>query len=318
MFCPEKYTDNIFVLNRVLEIAEENRYISLDRGFIVIESKGEELGRIPLDDIAVLLLSAQSITFTKNIMNALAERGGISVFCGKNYVPQSIVTPVDIHTFHSKILKMQIDSSEPFKKKIWQQIVIRKIEHQSMVLELFGKNSLLVKKISKMVKSGDTDNREAYAARIYWTELFGDTFVRDKNGSEINAVLNYGYTIIRSAMIRAICTHGLEPALGIFHDNNQNSFCLSDDFFEVYRPIVDAIVYKLVQQGETELTPSVKKVLAKILNVIVNIRNEKTQIVQSMNIMVSSYVNALEAKNAFITLPEMEKDDYGTAIIESV
>ena len=116
MFYPEKYTDNIFVLNRVLEIAEENRYISLDRGFIVIESKGEELGRIPLDDIAVLLLSAQSITFTKNIMNALAERGGISVFCGKNYVPQSIVTPVDIHTFHSKILKMQIDSSEPFKK----------------------------------------------------------------------------------------------------------------------------------------------------------------------------------------------------------
>ena len=119
-------------------------------------------------------------------------------------------------------------------------------------------------------------------------------------------------------MIRAICTHGFEPAFVIFHDNNQNSFCFSDDFFEVYRPIVDAIVYKLVQQGETELTPSVKKVLAKILNVIVNIRNEKTQIVQSLNIMVSSYVNALEAKNAFITLPEMEKDDYGTAIIESV
>ena len=55
------------MLNRVLEIAEENRYISLDRGFIVIESKGEELGRIPLDDVAVLLLSAQSITLTKKI-----------------------------------------------------------------------------------------------------------------------------------------------------------------------------------------------------------------------------------------------------------
>ena len=59
------------MLNRVLEIAEENRYISLDRGFIVIESKGEELGRIPLDDVAVLLLSAQSITLTKkNTSNA--------------------------------------------------------------------------------------------------------------------------------------------------------------------------------------------------------------------------------------------------------
>ena len=55
------------MLNRVLEIAEENRYISLDRGFFVIESKGKELGRIPLDDVAVLLLSAQSITLTKKI-----------------------------------------------------------------------------------------------------------------------------------------------------------------------------------------------------------------------------------------------------------
>ncbi len=306
------------MLNRVLEIAEENRYISLDRGFIVIESKGEELGRIPLDDIAVLLLSAQSITITKNIINALAERGCISVFCGKKYIPQSIVTPVGLHTFHSKILKLQIASSEPFKKKIWQQIVIRKIEHQAMVLDLFGKNSALVKKISRMVKSGDTDNREAYAARMYWLELFGDSFVRDKNGDGINAVLNYGYAVMRSAMIRAICVHGLEPSLGIFHDNNQNSFCLSDDFFEVYRPIVDAVAFKLFQQGETELTLAVKQVLAKVLNAIVDIRNEKTQIVQSMNIMVSSYVNALENKNAFITLPLMENDANGTAIIESV
>lgn len=304
------------MLNRVLEIAEENRYISLDRGFIVIESKGEELGRIPLDDVAVLLLSAQSITLTKNIINALAERGCISVFCGKNYIPQSIVTPVGLHTFHSKILKMQIDSSEPFKKKIWQQIVIRKIEHQAIVLEIFGKDSVLVKNISRMVKSGDTDNREAYAARMYWLELFGDSFVRNKNGDGINAMLNYGYAIMRSAMIRAICVHGLEPALGLFHDNNQNTFCLSDDFFEVYRPVVDAVVYKLVQQQETELTPTVKKVLAQILNVPVTIRDEKSQIIQSMNIMVSSYVNALKDKNAFITLPSMEKDVYGTSSIE--
>ncbi|MDY4525254.1 MAG: type II CRISPR-associated endonuclease Cas1 [Treponema sp.] len=306
------------MLNRVLEIAEENRYISLDRGFIVIESKGEELGRIPLDDIAVLLLSAQTTTLTKNIINALAERGCISVFCGKNYIPQSITIPVGLHSLHSKILRMQISASEPFKKKVWQQIVIRKIEHQAMVLDLFGKNSALVMKISKMVKSGDTENREAYAARIYWTELFGNSFIRDKNGNGINAMLNYGYAIMRAAMIRAICVHGLEPSLGIFHDNKLNSFCLSDDFFEVYRPIVDVIVYKEVQNGEYELTPSVKKNLAKILNIIVDIRNEKTQIVQSMNIMVSSYVNALEKKETLMTLPELEKNADGIAIIESV
>ena len=305
------------MLNRILEIAEENRYISLKRGFIVIQQGNQELGSVPLDDIAVLLLSAQCVTVTKNILNALSERGCITIFCGSNYIPQSMVVPVANHTYFTKIIKTQINATEPFKKRIWQQIVIQKIKNQSLNLKFCKKDNVdFVEKISRMVKSGDPDNREAYAAKIYWKSLFGDSFIRNKDGDGVNAFLNYGYAILRAAMVRAICSHGLIPSLGIHHDNNMNQFCLADDLFEIFRPIVDRFVYKLYESGETELKPENKRVLANLLKVKVHTSEGETQIVQSMQYMMSSFVKALEAGKPDIELPLWEGNENGTTVIE--
>ena len=112
------------MLNRILEICEENRYVSLNRGFVVIQHGTEILGQVPLDDVSVLLLSAQGITLSKNILNALAERGCVTVLCGKNFIPQSMVLPVANHCLFTKIIKNQINASEPLKKRVWQQVVI--------------------------------------------------------------------------------------------------------------------------------------------------------------------------------------------------
>ncbi len=307
------------MLNRVLEIAEENRYLSLKRGFIVIQQGNEELGSVPLDDIAVLLLSAQGVTITKNVINALSEKGCITVFCGKNYTPVSMVLPIASHTYFTKIIKTQINASEPLRKRIWQKLVIQKIKNQAMSLKFCGKdtNVELLKNIAKSVKSGDPDNREAYAARMYWKVLFGDMFSRDKDGGDdINALLNYGYAIMRACMARAICAHGLIPSLGVHHDNNLNQFCLADDLFEIYRPIVDTFVYKLIEKGETELKPETKKVLASLLKVKVHTSEGESQVVQSMQYMASSFVNALEIGKPNIELPSWEGNEDGITIIE--
>lgn len=306
------------MLNRVLEIAEENRYLSLKRGFIVIQHGTEELGSIPLDDIAVLLLSAQSITLTKNVLNALSEKGCITVFCGANYTPLSMVVPIASHTYFTKIIKTQINSTEPFKKRIWQKIVIQKIKNQALSLKYCNKvlDAKLIEKIATMVKSGDPDNREAYAARMYWKSLFGDSFIRDKNGDGINSLLNYGYAIMRASMARAICAHGLIPSLGIHHDNNLNQFCLADDLFEIYRPIVDTFVYKLYKQDKIELTPETKKALVSLLKVKVKTSEGESQVIQSMHYMTSSFVNALEDGKPNIELPVWEGNENGITIIE--
>lgn len=307
------------MLNRVLEIAEENRYLSLKRGFIVIQQGNEELGSVPLDDIAVLLLSAQGVTLTKNVINALSEKGCITVFCGKNYTPVSMVLPIASHTYFTKIIKTQINASELLRKRVWQKIVIQKIKNQALSLQFCGKdtNVVLLENISKTVKSGDPDNREAYAARMYWKVLFGDTFTRDKDGGDdINTLLNYGYAIMRACMARAICSHGLIPSLGIHHDNNLNQFCLADDLFEIYRPIVDTFVYKLIEKGETELKPETKKILASLLKVKVHTSEGESQVVQSMQYMASSFANALEIGKPDIELPSWEGNEDGITIIE--
>lgn len=306
------------MLNRVLEIAEENRYLSLKRGFIVIQQGTTELGSVPLDDIAVLLLSAQSVTITKNVLNALAERGCITVFCGQNYIPLSMVVPIASHTYFTKIIKTQINASEPFKKRVWQQIVNQKIKNQALSLKYCNKESdaKLIEKIASLVKSGDPDNREAYAARMYWKFLFGDSFTRDKNGDGINSLLNYGYAIMRACMARAICAHGLIPSLGIHHDNNLNQFCLADDLFEIYRPIVDTLVYKLIEQNQTVLTPEIKKALVNLLKIKVKTSEGESQVVQSMHYVTSSFVNALENGKPNIELPVWEGNENGITIIE--
>ncbi|MCR5386364.1 MAG: type II CRISPR-associated endonuclease Cas1 [Treponema sp.] len=306
------------MLNRVLEIAEENRYLSLKRGFIVIQQGTTELGSVPLDDIAVLLLSAQGITITKNVLNALSEKGCITVFCGQNYIPLSMVVPIASHTYFTKIIKTQINASEPFKKRVWQQIVNQKIKNQALSLKYCNKepDAKLIEKIASLVKSGDPDNREAYAARMYWKFLFGDSFIRDKNGDGINSLLNYGYAIMRACMARAICAHGLIPSLGIHHDNNLNQFCLADDLFEIYRPIVDTLVYKLIEQNQTELTPEIKKALVNLLKIKVKTSEGESQVVQSMHYVTSSFVNALEDGKPNIELPVWEGNENGITIIE--
>ena len=299
------------MLNRVLEICEENRYLSLNRGFIVIKHDSEELGKVPLDDIGVLLLSAQGVSFSKNILNALAEKGCITILCGKNYAPQSMVLPLYSHYHFAKIIKNQIDASLPLKKRIWQQIVIQKIKNQALTLKLCEKEDAeLLEKIASMVKSGDSENREAYAARMYWKALFGKDFIRDKDLPGINSFLNYGYAIMRSAMARAVCSSGLIPSLGIHHDNNLNQFALADDLFEIYRPMIDCIVYRIYSDDLQELTPEIKRKLTDALWIKVHTAEGDSPAFQSMQYMTASYVHALEEKKAAIDLPVWTGDEY--------
>ena len=105
------------------------------------------------------------------------------------------------------------------------------------------------------------------ASIIYWNELFGEDFIRSREGSSPNNLLNYGYTLLRAAVARALMGSGLFPAFGIFHRNRYNAFPLADDIMEPYRPFVDEIVFDLWANGERELTKQIKADLIHILYV---------------------------------------------------
>jgi CRISPR-associated protein Cas1 len=92
----------------------------------------------------------------------------------------------------------------------------------------------------------------------------GPTFNRDQAGGGVNGLLNYGYTVLRALVSRAICAAGLHPTISVFHSNRANAFALADDLMEPYRPLVDLMVRRLVARGVTDVDSEAKHELARI------------------------------------------------------
>ncbi len=117
--------------------------------------------------------------------------------------------------------------------------------------------------IAKRVKSGDTGNQEAQAARRYWPLLMGTDFRRDKAIEGVNALLNFGYAVIRATIARAVIAAGLHPTIGIHRADRGNAFALADDLVEPFRPLVDTGVAAMVGAGIKVLNPSIKRSFAR-------------------------------------------------------
>lgn len=220
---------------------------------------------VPIEDIGVVVVENQQISMTLPLMNALTAADVQVVFCNSQGMPSSMLLGFEGHNLQGETLRNKMACGEVLKKHLWKQIVEAKIRNQSQLLDKVGQDGSCLRPYYANVKSGDSDNREGIAARLYFQNLFGGDFIRDRNASGINALLNYGYTILRAAVSRAIVSSGLFPAIGIFQHNRSNAFPLADDLMEPYRPFVDEIVYDLTLQGTIELTKESKAKLIMVL-----------------------------------------------------
>lgn len=241
--------------------------LSLRDNQMVIRTKEEpDMQRsVPIEDIGFVVLEHRQTSVSLPLLNALSENNVAVIFCNEARMPNAMLMNLDSNKTQGESYRVQIEASEPLKKGIWKQIVEAKIRNQAALLHKLGKDGDKLKPLYMNVKSGDADNREAIAAKIYWAELFGRDFVRLRDGIEPNNLLNYGYTILRAAVARSLMGSGLFPAFGIFHRNRYNSFPLADDIMEPYRPYVDETVYDIYRQGITELTPETKGRLLRLL-----------------------------------------------------
>ena len=203
-------------------------------------------------------------------------------------------------------MRHQLDADEPLKKRLWQALVRAKIRQQGAVLERVGKahpvHSTL---LARQVRSGDPENIEAQAARRYWPLLMGENFRRDRQALGANAMLNYGYTLLRSGVARAVVSTGLHPSVGLHHSNRGNAMCLVDDLMEPFRPLVDFLVTRLVASGETSVTTPVKAELATILSIDVTTTRGTTPVSTCLERLTQSLASAFEAgKGELERLPE--------------
>jgi CRISP-associated protein Cas1 len=274
---------------RIVDISDDNRQLSLSRGSLIVSTKGQEVGRIPLSDIQSVIIHSYGAVISINLCAALSEAGIPIVLCGQNHVPISLTLPISGNFEQASRLHAQATLSIVKQKQLWRELVRAKITAQARSLELIGHaDALALSKMVGTVRSGDPGNVEARAARFYWPRLFGDDFRRDVSQIGLNSHLNYGYTVLRSAMARAVVAVGLSPGLGLHHRSRLNAFQLVDDLMEPFRPLVDHLVWTNKKTWDGEITSDAKRTLAAIINAPIPIDTGLNTVSRVMSVMSMS------------------------------
>ncbi len=231
--------------NRVVEISSDGAHLSVARGFLTVTIEGEKAGQIAIEDMCALVIRGHSASLSVNICSRLSEANVPVVICGSNQSPDSVIWPVSGHFSQGLHMQAQAVANKPILNRLWAQLVKAKITAQACVLSSLNLNDEDMYAMAKRVKSADRDNLEAQAARRYWPRLLGKGFRRDRQANDINAGLNYGYTILRAATARSILAAGLHPSLSLHHQSRGNALRLADDLMEPFRPWVDRAVKRM-------------------------------------------------------------------------
>lgn len=257
------------MIGRIVDVSTDGLALSVHRGFLVvkqIDQGGGELGRVPINDVDALIIHANAITISNALTVRLATQGSPVVYCNPFHQVVAFSLPLVGHHLQARRFDAQLEASRPIKKRLWAEIIKLKVLQQAVVLESVGLNAGRLKKLALEVKSGDPQNIEGQAARVYWQKLMGPDFRRQRDSKDVtNSLLNYGYAVIRASVTRAVVGAGLHPTLAIFHQNEGNPLRLVDDLMEPFRPFVDLCVWTLVNSGTTEINRESKTTCVEIL-----------------------------------------------------
>lgn len=235
-------------------------------------SQAGQVARIPLEDMAALVIDHPQVSLNAAVLAACAEHNIALITVGATHLPNGVLLSYVPHSRALKVMEAQLGLSQPTRKRLWQRIVQYKVSNQASVLETAKRGEALLiaaarlRALARQVKSGDPDNIEAQAAQHYFRSLFSGAFTRAQ-GRFYNAALNYGYAVLRSALARSLVAYGFLPAFGLFHHNEQNAFNLADDLFEPFRPLVDRqVIDNYPEEPDRELLPSDKGKMVSVLH----------------------------------------------------
>lgn len=263
--------------------------LDLKMGYMVVRS--EETKRIYLDEISMVIIENIAVSITGCLLAELDERKIKVILCDEKRNPASeLVSLYGSHDCSLKI-KKQIGWTSDIKASVWTEIVSEKIRNQSLLLREVNQSNAaeMLNGYIKEIKFNDATNREGHAAKVYFNALFGMNFNRNADNA-INAALNYGYSIILSAVNREVVSNGYLTQLGLFHDNMFNQFNLSCDIMEPLRILMDRLVY---HENFTMFNSDEKHKVVNILNETIYIDGSKYTFLNAIKIYCKSIFDAL-------------------------
>jgi CRISPR-associated protein Cas1 len=258
------------MIKRIVEVSRAGTHLSITLGQLVVSQNREAVGRIPCEDIGVLLVWHTGVSYTHAVFTELLKYGAAIILCDGHYLPAGMMLPLDSNTVQTERFRIQINAKEPIKKRLWRQLIRAKIAHQADVVRDDEPASRFLRGLRDKVRSGDPDNIEAQASKRFWAAYLPEFRRETEGGMPPNNLLNYGYMVMRAAVARALCSAGLLPTFGIHHRNKYNAFCLADDVLEPFRGFVEKKVRAMVREaghpGDLgDLTPQRKEQLLEVL-----------------------------------------------------
>lgn len=269
-------------------------------------SIGDEFQNISLCDIDTVIFSHNKLVITIPLLSKLIENNINVIICDERNDPVGVFQSFNTHSLVFKRLKEQLEWKITRKKKLWKVIIEDKIQSEIDVLTL---NKTAEDKIKQLriyknsVYNDDQTNREAAAARYYYSLLFGAGFTRDDD-SQINYALNYGYKILASYISKCIVSRGLITQLGIYHIGESNPFNLTYDFIEPLRSIIDIWVKENV---DDKFNTFLKTELIGIMQFKVSIDGKWNRLSDAIEIIIDSYIGFLNEKRNNILRIDISK-----------
>jgi CRISPR-associated protein Cas1 len=297
------------VLKRILDISSEPYHVSvrLDQLTLGPKRSASGGGSVPCEDIGVVVVDHGEVTYTHQALARLVEFGAAVVFCGANHLPAGLLLPLAGQTEVAHRTLIQAAAARPVRKRLWKQIIRTKVRHQADNLPTDSAARRHLEELIPRVRSGDPDNIEAQAARVYWSAwLDGAPFRRETDGGDVaNGLLNYGYAVARAAVARALVAAGLNPALGLHHRHRANPFCLADDLLEPLRPWVDVIVSHRLAAGVQSVDRASKTALVELLTRTVKCGDQTGPLMVALHRTCASLVRCLAGADRTMLLPRL-------------
>ena len=272
------------VITRQSKISYKNR-------FLVVKQENDEK-YIHLSEIDTVIVDSISVSISAYLLKELADNKINIIFCDEKHNPFGEIVPYYSKHNTSKMIKEQIKWKTTDKDKIWSEIVKNKIMNQALLLKKTksDKYKLVLSYIDEVV-DGDKTNREGHAAKVYFNALFGNDFSRDQN-NDINKYLNYGYSILMSTISREIRAYGYLTEIGIHHIGESNSFNLSCDLIEPFRPLIDSYVIQNKVNND-----NFKDEFIKILSIEVQYNGKSIFLDNAIHLYVEDLLSYLQTGN---------------------
>lgn len=282
--------------------------LSVKDDWLIVTFEDETTKQIPIEDLYCIVIDNKNLTLTVPVLSTIAQHKVHLILTDERHLPVSEMYPLNTNYHCYRILKKQLAMSDDLKGEIWQKIASKKIENQATCLENQWVESdivLRMRELASEVVTHDEGNREGIAAKLFFRNTFGASFIRFAD-DDINTFLNYGYAIMRSGVAKSLVAHGFNCVMGIHHISETNEFNLADDFMEPLRPVIDNWIANNMDCLSEGLSKHVKNELVCLLNSEILVDGKVMKVRYAIDTMVKSFVTVLETQNPDrLVLPEI-------------